>query len=192
MSYNPDPLKQAQAVIFSSRITKTNDPTLIFNNNPVPQFVLQKHLGIFLDCNLNFEEHLKTIVNNIDKTIGLLRKFENFLIRKSFLTINKSFIRPHLDYDDTIYDQSYNTSFYQRLKSLQYNAALTITGAICGTLIEKLYNELRLKSFQKSDGIKSYLFYTKLLLTNPLFIVLTLSSGKIHLAQLEGQITFLC
>ena len=87
MSYNPDPLKQAQEVIFSRRITETNDPKLIFNNNPVPQFVLQKHLGIFLDCNLNFEEHLKTIVNKIDKTIGLLRKFDNFLTRKSFLTI---------------------------------------------------------------------------------------------------------
>ena len=116
MSFNPDPLKQAQEVIFSCKMTKTNHLTLIFNGNPVHQVALQKHLGMFLDCKLNFEEHLKTIVNKINKTIGLLCKFQNFLPRKSLLTIYKSFIRPHLDYGDIIYDQSFNTSFHQRLE----------------------------------------------------------------------------
>ena len=133
MSFNPDPLKQAQEVIFSRKMTKTNHPTLVFNDNPVHQVALQKHLEMYLDCKLNFEEHLKTIVNKINKIIGLLRKFENFLPRKLLLTIYKSFIRPHLGYGDIIYDQTYNTSSYQRLESLQCNAALAIIGAICGT-----------------------------------------------------------
>ena len=68
---------------------------------------------MFLDYKLNFEEHLKTIVNKINKTIGLLRKFQNFLPTKSLLAIYKSFIRPHLNYGDIIYDQPYNTSFRQ-------------------------------------------------------------------------------
>ena len=75
MSFNPNPLKQAQEVIFSRKITKTNHPTLIFNDYPVNQVALQKHLGMFLNCKLNFEEHLKTIVNTINKTIGLLSVF---------------------------------------------------------------------------------------------------------------------
>ena len=120
----------------------------MFNNNPVHQVALQKHLGMFLDCKLNFEEHLKTIVNKINKTIGLLHKFQNFLPRKSLLTIYKSFIRPNLDYDDIIYDQSYHISFHQRLESLQYNAALAITGTIRGNSKEKLYNELGMESLQ--------------------------------------------
>ena len=91
MSFNPDPLLQAQVVIFSRKITKTNHPALIFNDNPVHQVALQKHLGMFLDCKLNFEEHLKTIVNKINKTIGLLHKFQNFLPRKLLLTTYKSF-----------------------------------------------------------------------------------------------------
>ena len=75
MSFNSNPLKRAQEVIFSRKITKVNHPTLIFNDNPVHQVALQKHLGMFLDCKLKFEDHLKTIVNTINKTIGLLRKF---------------------------------------------------------------------------------------------------------------------
>ena len=112
MSFKPDRLKQAQKEIFSCEITKINHQTLIFNDNPVDQVALQKHLGMFLDCKLNFEEHLKTIVNKI-KTMGVLRKFQNFLSRKSLLTVYKSFIRPHVDYGDIIYDQSYNTSFHK-------------------------------------------------------------------------------
>ena len=92
MSFNPDPLKQAQEVIFSRKMTKTNHPTLVFNENPVHQVALHKYLGMYLDCKLNFEEYLKTIINKIIKTIGFLRKFQNFLPRKSLLTIYKSFI----------------------------------------------------------------------------------------------------
>ena len=89
MSFNPDPLKQAQKVIFSSKITKTNLPNLIFNDNPIHQVALQKHLGMFLDCKLNFEEHLKTIFTRVNKAIVLLRKFQNFLPRKSLLSTCK-------------------------------------------------------------------------------------------------------
>ena len=141
MSFNPNPLKQGQDIFFSCKITKTNHPTLTFNDNPVHPVAIQKHLGILLDCKLNFEEHLKTIVNKINKTIGLLRKFQNFLSTKLLLIIYKCFIRPHLDYGDIIYDQSYNTFFHQRVKSLQYNAALAITGATRSTSKENIYNE---------------------------------------------------
>ena len=75
MSFNPDPLKQTQEVIFSRKITKTNYPTLNFNDNSVHQVALLKHLGMFLHFKLNLEEHLKTIFNKTNKTIGLLPKF---------------------------------------------------------------------------------------------------------------------
>ena len=86
--HEPGPLKVAlHEVIFSCKLTKINHPTLIFNNNPVLQVALQKHLGMFLDCKLIFEEHLKTTVNK-NKTIGLLHKFQNFLQRKLLQYIN--------------------------------------------------------------------------------------------------------
>ena len=100
------------------------------------QSLTQKHLGMFLDTKLDFQEHLKSIFSKVNKTIGLLRKLHHILPRSPLLTIYKSFIRPHLDYGDIIYDQAYNASFHQKLGSVQYNAAL----AIRGTSKEKLYN----------------------------------------------------
>ena len=78
----------------------------------------------------------------------MLRKLQNILPRPALLTIYKCFIRPHLDYGDIIYDQAYNLSFHQKLESIQYNAALALTGAIRGSSREKLYQELGLESLQ--------------------------------------------
>ena len=64
------------------------------------------------------------------------------LPRSSQLKIYKSFVRPHLDYGDVIYDQPNNSRLSDKIESVQYNAALAITGAIRGTSKEKLYQEL--------------------------------------------------
>ena len=149
MNFNPDSNKQAQEVIFTRKTLKPSHPPLTFNNIPVVQTPSQKHLGMFLDSRLDFQEHLKSILNKVNKTIALLHKFQNVLPRSSLLTIYKSFIRPHLDYGDIIYDQAYNASFHQKMESVQYNAALAITGAIRGTSMEKLYQELGLESLQQ-------------------------------------------
>ena len=88
------------------------------------------------------------ILNKVNKTIRLARKVHNILPRSALLIIYKSFVTPHLDYGDIMYDQAYNASFHQKLELLQYNASLAITGAIRATSREKLYEELGLKSPQ--------------------------------------------
>ena len=68
-----------------------------------------------------------------------MKKLQSKLPRNTLLTIYKSLIRPHLDYGDIAFDQPTNDSFCKKLKSVQYNAALPITGAIKGTSQVKLY-----------------------------------------------------
>ena len=46
ISFNPDPKKQAQEVIFSLKSKATSHPPLVFNNNNVMQAASHKHLGI--------------------------------------------------------------------------------------------------------------------------------------------------
>ena len=78
MSFNPDPSKQAQEIIFSSKTKKICHPLLRFNNSIVSQSPYQKHLGIFLDARFTFEGHLKVITTKVNKTIGLFWKLQNF------------------------------------------------------------------------------------------------------------------
>ena len=87
MENEPDSSKQAQEVIFFRKIKKPSHPVSIFNNIQVSQTPYQKHLGMFLDDKLNICKHLKYITNKVNKTPGLLCKFQMILPRQSIVTI---------------------------------------------------------------------------------------------------------
>ena len=108
----------------------------------------QKHLGIHLNEKLNFIHHIKEKISKANKGIGVIKKLNNTLPRKALLTLYKSFVRRHLDYGVIIYDQPNNESFCNKLETVQYNAALAITGSIQGTSKVKLYKELVLESLK--------------------------------------------
>ena len=97
MRFNPDPKKQAQEIIFSRKTNRTNHTPSYFNKNLVKSSITHKHLGMILDTRLNFSFHLKNVQNKVNKTIVLLRKFQDILPRTLLITIFKSFIRSRLD-----------------------------------------------------------------------------------------------
>ena len=115
MSFNPDISKHDHEVIFSRKRSVSSHPPLAFNNKPVAQTNSQKHLGMQVDKKLNFEEQLKKVESNVNKTIAIIRKLQNVLPRSALFTIYKSFIRPPLDYGDIIYDKAFNESFHAKL-----------------------------------------------------------------------------
>ena len=111
MSFDFDPSKQAQEVIFSCKFQKTCHPSIYLNNKSAKQVPSQKYLGMVLNTKLNFQKRLKDVLNKFNKAIGLLRKLQNILPCGPLLTIYKSFIRSYLDYGDVIYDQHCNNTF---------------------------------------------------------------------------------
>ena len=115
-SFNPDPNKQAQEVIFSRKTKKLNHLPLTLSKSTVSQSTYKKHLGVILDASLSFKEHLISVQSKTNKTIGLLRKINNTLPRQALITIYKAFVRPHLDYVNILYDQAHNASFHQKLE----------------------------------------------------------------------------
>ena len=130
MNFNSDRSRQVQEVIFSRKLQKTNLSQVYYNHNSVKQVPSQKHLGMYLDTILNFQEHLNNVLSKVNTTIGLLRKLQALLPRQSLVTVYKAFIRRHLGYGD----RTYNESFHKKMESKQYNAAPAITGTIRGTL----------------------------------------------------------
>ena len=53
-----------------------------------------------------------------------------------------------MDYGDIIFDQSQNESFWEKIESVQYKAALAITGAIQTTSRKKICQKLGLESLK--------------------------------------------
>ena len=56
-------------------------------------------------------------------------------------TLYNSFKPPHLDYADIIYDKPSKINICNNIESLQYNAALAVTGAIRGSSKGELYQK---------------------------------------------------
>ena len=75
------------------------------------------------------------------------------------------FIRPHLDYGDVIYDQPNNNGLSAKIESIQYNAALAITGTIRGTSREKLYQVLGLESLEDRRWLRRLCYFHEVLST---------------------------
>ena len=146
MLFNPDASKQAQEVVFSRKILTIM--TSSFSNMLINSKNTQKHLGLYLDTKLNFSEHINEKIKKAVRGISVIKNLNVTSSYSSLLTIYKSFIRPHLDYGDVIYDQPNNNRLSEKIESIQYNAALAITGAITETSREKLYQKLGLESLK--------------------------------------------
>ena len=165
MIFNPDPTKPVEAIIFTNR-KSTSYETISYAGVDVQAVNSHKHLGFVLDGKMSYSHHLDEKISKANQGIGVIRRLYHYLPRKALLQIYKSFIRPHLDYCDVIYhkptyDDFYSTYYSERsntdpintnfrfnnkIESIQYNAALAITGCIRGTSREKIYNELGLTS----------------------------------------------
>ena len=57
-----------------------------------------KYLGMLLDKNLSFKNHINQIIIKISKTVGMIAKFRHFLPRKTLIQIYNSLIGSYLSY----------------------------------------------------------------------------------------------
>ena len=73
------------------------------------------------------------------------------------LTIYKSFIRPHIEYGDILYNKKNNENLQSKIEKVQYRACVATTGAIQGISKEKTYNQLGLHSL-RDDGTVNLFF----------------------------------
>ena len=120
-------------------------------------------------------------ISKANKGIGIIKRLSHILPRKSLITIYKSFIRPHLDYCDVIYDQPNNESFCTKIERIQYNAALAITGAIRGTSQIKLYKELGLESLRFRRWFRQLCTFFKIKIHGkPEYLLNKIPSSQIH------------
>ena len=147
MQFNLDVNKQAVEVILSCKRNKPAHPPIFFNGIIVKQLSKHEHLGLTLDSKLALDKHIQESITKARKEIGVLRFMSKYLQRNVFDQLYKSYVRPHVNYCDVIYhkhDPTFKLEFTKRLESVQYSAALAVSGsgAWKGTNMDRLYVEL--------------------------------------------------
>ena len=104
------------------------------SNVVIPSVQFHKHLGICLSCDGTWDHQIQMVVDKAWKRIGILRNLEYNLDRLSLQTIYFSFIRPILEYGDTVWDNMYEYQM-EELDKIQNEAARIVTG--CTKLVSK-------------------------------------------------------
>ena len=131
-------------VFFSQKRSELFHPPLLFNDSSAPIFHDHKHLGFFLDSELNVLRHNKKAITKARKGTGVIHFMAKYVTHDVLDQMYKPFVRPHSDYGDVIYhrdDPEMNSSHTKRLESVEYFAALVVTGAWKGTSCDKLSDD---------------------------------------------------
>jgi hypothetical protein len=97
----------------------------------------EKDVGVNIDSNLKFDQHIQTKVNKANQIVGLIRRSFRYLDFKTFCLLFKALVRPHLEYAGCIWNpylkkdietienvQRRATKMLPYLKELQYDERL--------------------------------------------------------------------
>ena len=69
---------------------------------PIEKVDSGKDLGVIIDKDLKFSEHINSKIKIANRNLGLIFRTFTYLDKEMFLNLFKSVVRPHLEYDSTV------------------------------------------------------------------------------------------
>ena len=87
----------------------------------------EKDLGVIVDADLTFEEHISTKVRIANAMVGLIRRSFSYLSGKAFTKMYTSFVRPHLEYAQAVWSPT-SQKYINMLESVQIRATKLVDG----------------------------------------------------------------
>jgi hypothetical protein len=89
---------------------------------------IYKYLGVWLDCKLSFQTHIKHLQSKIKSRVGFLFRNKASFTHAAKLTLVKLTILPILDFGDVIYKMASNT-LLSKLDAVYHSAIRFVTKA---------------------------------------------------------------
>ena len=113
---------------------------------PLSEAQSERDLGIIVDSNLNFKDHVTQMTAKANRIVGIIRRSFDFLSEKLFVQLFKTLVRPVLEYGHVIW-QPYNKTQCAEIEDVQRRATKLLS-----SLRDKEYPErlvaLRLPSLE--------------------------------------------
>ena len=107
-----------------------------------------KHLGIVIDENLLWSNHVEHVSKKVLTGLYFLRKSNNVLPKNIQAMLYKTIVAPHFDYCNIVWGRC-NTSLCNKLQVLQNRAAKIITGTSTYSSSTQALNELNWKNLDE-------------------------------------------
>ena len=92
------------------------DIDICINNMKIKRSFSVKYLGVILDENLKFDNHVSYIASKPSKHIGIMSKVKYFLSSRELLLLYNSFILPYINYCAVVWGCNYIHRIYKIVK----------------------------------------------------------------------------
>ena len=96
-------------------------------NIPLQETVCEKDLGVNIDNNLKFSQHIDSIVNKANSIMGIIRRAFKHLDPETFLKLYKGLVRPNLEYAVQVWNPYWKKDI-RKIEAVQRRATKQING----------------------------------------------------------------
>lgn len=109
-------IKKSNFIIFSGKkVYPKNLSKIEIDSIEMPQVSSTRFLGVNVDENLSWREHIDWVSKKINKSIGIIRKIGHLVTRNCLLTLYYSLIYPYLSYCSIVWASTFHTSLHRIL-----------------------------------------------------------------------------
>ena len=158
-------------IVGTQHRTKNIPPlNICIDGNKIKDVKKQKLLGIYIDENLRWTDHIDHLCANISSKISLLRQLSTYIPTEAQKMFYQGYILPLIDYGSSTWGTT-SRSNLERLSKLQKRAARIILNAPYDTASSYMFNALGWPTIEKRHSYnKAVLTYKALNNLTPLYI----------------------
>ena len=112
----------------------------------------EKDLGVIIDSELTFEEHINAKIQKANIMSGLIRRSFSFLDGKLFKKLYVAFVRPHLEYCQAVW-APHLKKYINSIENVQRRATKSVDGMNNLDYVERLHRlEIPTLAFRRLRG----------------------------------------
>ena len=113
-------LKKCKYILFCNKNKKCvgNNLQLMISGKVMQRVECIKFLGVYLDCQLNWKQHLDEVCNKVSKIIGIMVRLRYVFPPEILLILYNSLILPYLSYCNVVWGNTYASNL-TKLQLLQ-------------------------------------------------------------------------
>ena len=119
------------------------------DNNSLDRCHKFKYLGVVINENLSWSDHIDSIKTKINQRLGLLRRLKPFITNSTVKMLYFSLVLPIFDYGDIIWGDKNNKTLMASLQILQNKAAKIILDEPLHSSATEALEKLKWKSLDR-------------------------------------------
>ena len=165
-----NPVK-TEAFLAIRKLNKPIHPPLLMEGTQIVEVESNKHLGLIFKSDCSWHNHIDYVKEKAWSRVNAMKKLKFDFDRKSLETVYLTFIRPILEYGDTVWD---NCTQYEKneLEKIQNEAARIVTGSTKLASTRALYQEIKWDTLEeRRRKHKLALFYKMVNCLSPPYLL---------------------